>query len=165
MDCHTIACAIGFVECGCWHLATLGCQTGFINHLANTPGDNMQKTTFQNSSLFPRSFKMFECKSMQENCEKRNILQFSPDMASENWLDFPSHLIFWHDIVLKHFLEHSGIKKKYRRILYHALQARRNASFGKKYKFAVIAMGQFYEFQNMIYPWTFQDVCTTVLHF
>ena len=71
----------------------------------------MQKTPFQNSSLFSHSFKMFECKSTQENCEIRNIRQFSPDMVSENWLDFPSHLIFWHEIFLKHYLEHCRIKK------------------------------------------------------
>ncbi len=54
---------------------------------------------------------MFECKSTQENCEIRNIRQFSPDMVSENWLAFPIHLIFWYAIFLKHYLEQCRIKK------------------------------------------------------
>ncbi len=36
-----------------------------------------------------------------------------------------------------------------------------------KTKFALLPMGfeQFYEFQNMTYPWTFQDIGRTVWHF
>ena len=75
----------------------------------------MQKTSFQNSSPFSHSFKMFECKSTQENCEIWNIRQFSPDMVSENWLAFPIHLIFWYAIFLKHYLEHCRIKKNTQR--------------------------------------------------
>ncbi len=86
-------------------------EAGFIHCLTNAPGDNMQKIPFQNSSPFSHSIKMFECNSTQENCEIRNIGQFSPDMVSENWLDFPSHLIFWHEIFLKHYLENWRIKK------------------------------------------------------
>ncbi len=41
---------------------------------------------------------------------------------------------------LKHYLEHGRIIR-YPRIQYHALLAKRNASFGKNTKFAFIAMG------------------------
>ncbi len=75
----------------------------------------MQKTSFQNCSPFSHSFKMFECKSTQENCEMSNIRQFSPDMVSENWLAFPIHLIFWYEIFLKHYLAHCRILKKNQR--------------------------------------------------
>ena len=67
---------------------------------------------------------------------------------------------------LQHYLEHCRITK-YPRIQYHALLAKRNASFAKNTESALIAMGfeQFYEFQNMTYPWTFQDIERTVRHF
>ncbi len=51
----------------------------------------MQKALFQNLSWFSHSFKMLECNSTQDNCEIRNIRQFSSDMVSENWLAFPIH--------------------------------------------------------------------------
>ncbi len=67
---------------------------------------------------------------------------------------------------LQHYLEHCRITK-YSRIQYHALLAKRNASFAKSTKSALIAMGfeQFYGFQNMTYTWTFQDIWRTVWYF
>ena len=58
-------------------------EAGFTHHLANAPGDKMQKILLQNSSpFFHTSFKMFECMSTQKNREK-NIRQFFPDMVYE----------------------------------------------------------------------------------
>ncbi len=67
---------------------------------------------------------------------------------------------------LQHYLEHCRVKK-YPRIQYHALLAKRNASLATNTESALIAMGfeQFYEFQNLTYPWTFQDIRRTVWHF
>ncbi len=63
----------------------------------------------------------------------------------------------------QHYLEHCRIRK-YSRIQYHALLAKRNALFARNTKSVLIAMGfeQFYEFQYMTYPWTFQDFWRTV---
>ena len=36
-------------------------KAGFIRHLGNAPGINVQKTPFQNFSPFSHGFKMFEC--------------------------------------------------------------------------------------------------------
>ena len=105
-------------------------KAGFIRHLGNAPGDNMQKTPLQNSSPFSHSFKMFECMSTQESHEIRNVWQFSPDMVG--WL---FQVIWYFDMksFLKHYLEHCRIKK-YPRIQYHALLAKRDASLEKNNK-------------------------------
>ena len=77
-------------------------------------------------------------------------------------------VIWYFDVkpFLQHYLEHCTITK-YPRIQYHALLAKRNASFAKNTESALIAIGfeQFYEFQNMAYPWTFQDIRRMVWHF
>ncbi len=141
-------------------------EAGVIHHLANVPGDNMQKTQLQNSSPFSHSFKMFECMSTQENCKIRCIGQFSPDMVSEVWLAFPGHSIFSYEIFLKHYLEHRWIDKIPKYPITYTLD-QKNASFGKNTKLALIAMGfeQFYEFQKMTYPWIFQDIERTIRYF
>ena len=71
-------------------------------------------------------------------------------------------------IFLKHYLEHCRVnKKKTPRIQYQTLLVKINASFEKNTKFALTAVGfeQFYEFQNMKHPCTFQDIKRTIWHF
>ena len=64
----------------------------------------MQKTPFQNSSPFSHSFKMFDCMSTQDDHEIRILKQFSPDMVSEIWLSFSSHLVFCYETFCKTLL-------------------------------------------------------------
>ena len=74
-------------------------------------------------------------------------------------------ILIWN--IFKTLLWNTAELKKYPRIRYHALLAKRNASFGKNTKFALIAIGlaQFYEFENMTYPCTFQYIERTIWHF
>ena len=88
-----------------------------------------------------------------------NFLQtWSPKFASL------SKVIWYFDTksFLKHYLEHCQ-NKNYPRNQFHALLAKRNASFWKNTKFALLPMGfeQFYECKNLTYPWNFQDIMET----
>ncbi len=101
-------------------------------------------------------------KTVKYKISGKFLLTWSPNFGCH------FQLIWYFDMksFLKHYSEHCRIKK-YPSIQYHTLLAKRNASFGKNTKFVIVPMGfeQFYEFQNMTYPWTYQDIGRTVWHF